>query len=1083
MNLMNSYRNPRGASTLLSALAAVALSTLSSQAHPYASGVTNNAGTITFILNESADNVKVVFDNGTSTNSLGALAKGGNSFALGLHTNFAIIVAKSGSGVPSQIGTPPGTGSGQTTNVDFNGPRGVAVNNNPQRPTFGLVYVANGSPGNHLRPVGKGIYVLNADCSDAFGYGTNAMPPKANFPNAGANWWGSSTTYSPYRLFVGSDDTLYVGDSSYATSYTPGDAVWMMDPALTNPTPMFAFGTSSLNGSACQSKPFVTGSLATGDLTLTCMMWGYVAPNGTYGSVLRYNIGSGPIDLADPWTMAPSVVVSNSQPGATVVQIQGVACDLFVATNGYIYVTWPRANNGGVAAGANDLWVYDSAGDLLWASSVPGQGGVSLSGGAPTNDCFVAKSINLAGVAVSHDGQYLAAGNAAAANFCLVKLTNGIPDVSTIATYAAPNAINRSVAFDLANNLYTVEGNSDSVRIYSLGLTTTCVTSNDWTCTNGGFQLLLPPTTVSVATSTPQASQGSPTPVPGVFTITRVGQLSQPLTVGFSLGGTATNGTYTASATTSVTLATGQASTNVTITPVNDGVPRRTTTVVLNLSSGTNYSAAAPVSATITIQNTATPQLVVSAAAATAYKSFPADYASFTVTRLGNTNVAAFGVSSFTYAGTAVPAVDFVTAQPVTLNPGAITAIGKVFPLDPTTNYTGDKTIVVGLTSGTGYTAATNTATLTILDNANPPATVLWSNPLTDPADASNWNVTWVTKDGSGPDYFADFGYDLTSGGPSGLYGVIPLPPSGATTALRLTYNKVHGISGAVNLYPTNVSFSGDYAVRFSMYLVQGSSLGSATEGAMFGINHDGMETNWFGGSSGVVGGPWSSDGVWYWVSCDAGQSGFGDYAELTGAANGIPNTGWNKLNTASYTATANVFKNPAVFTAVNSASNAVPGMPANASPFVVTTPGAWADVEVKQVRNVVTLTIDKTSIFTYTNTMIFTNGTIMLAYEDPYDSLGTPEAGVYYSNLRVVRLASPSVIQIAINGANVVINFTSLDGDDSASSFVVQSAVVAGGPFTDVSPAAAITQLGTGAFQAVVPLNGPVRFYRIRHL
>src|SRR5882672_233953 len=59
-------------------------------AAPYASHLTNNAGTIQFYLNENADNAYVLFDNNTVSNNLGALTRGLQTFALGAHTNYAI---------------------------------------------------------------------------------------------------------------------------------------------------------------------------------------------------------------------------------------------------------------------------------------------------------------------------------------------------------------------------------------------------------------------------------------------------------------------------------------------------------------------------------------------------------------------------------------------------------------------------------------------------------------------------------------------------------------------------------------------------------------------------------------------------------------------------------------------------------------------------------------------------------------------------------------------------------------------------------------------------------------------------------
>src|SRR5512142_2392856 len=112
---------------LVLALAVTALSSFVAQAHPYASGISNNAGTISFILNETADTVGVYFPENASTNFLGAnLTPGVYSFTLGPGTNqYAITVNKVGSGSVSKISV--------DTNrfLNFWGPRGVAVNRSP----------------------------------------------------------------------------------------------------------------------------------------------------------------------------------------------------------------------------------------------------------------------------------------------------------------------------------------------------------------------------------------------------------------------------------------------------------------------------------------------------------------------------------------------------------------------------------------------------------------------------------------------------------------------------------------------------------------------------------------------------------------------------------------------------------------------------------------------------------------------------------------------------------------------------------------------------------------------------------------
>ena len=57
--------------------------------------------------------------------------------------------------------------------------------------------------------------------------GTNSMPPQgANLPGsnnpAGYVQFGSSTTYGPWKISVGPDDMVYLGDGSGGESNTEG---------------------------------------------------------------------------------------------------------------------------------------------------------------------------------------------------------------------------------------------------------------------------------------------------------------------------------------------------------------------------------------------------------------------------------------------------------------------------------------------------------------------------------------------------------------------------------------------------------------------------------------------------------------------------------------------------------------------------------------------------------------------------------------------------------------------------------------------------------------------------------------------
>src|SRR5262249_2745115 len=89
---------------------------------------------------------------------------------------------------------------------------------------------------------------------------------------------------------------------------------------------------------------------------------------------------------------------------------------------------------------------------------------------------------------------------------------------------------------------------------------------------------------------------------PGTFTIARNGPTTSALTVLYSVGGTATNGTdYTPNLSGTVTIPSGQASATVTITPVDDTTIEGDETVVLTLTANAAYSIGSPSTATVTI--------------------------------------------------------------------------------------------------------------------------------------------------------------------------------------------------------------------------------------------------------------------------------------------------------------------------------------------------------------------------------------------------------------------------------------------------------------------------------------------------
>ncbi|HJU41171.1 MAG TPA: Calx-beta domain-containing protein [Vicinamibacterales bacterium] len=185
---------------------------------------------------------------------------------------------------------------------------------------------------------------------------------------------------------------------------------------------------------------------------------------------------------------------------------------------------------------------------------------------------------------------------------------------------------------------------------------------------------------VSLVASDPTATE---TPLTtGTFTLTRSGtaaQLALPLTVSYTVSGTATSGDYTIPGTT--TFAANQTTATVLVTPVPDALAEGTESLVLTLTSAgvAPCEAGSPSTATVGISDTAVPIVTVDATDANATEA-PGDTGTFTLTRTGDT--AAALVVTVTFTGTATGGIDY-TALPttVTFAPGSATATVEVSPL------------------------------------------------------------------------------------------------------------------------------------------------------------------------------------------------------------------------------------------------------------------------------------------------------------------------------------------------------------------------------------------------------------------
>lgn len=176
-------------------------STSPALAVPYASGVSESGGTVSFILNEDADSVTIKRQ-GQADENLGSLLKGTQSFSLNGAASYEIVVNKSTPSGYTQISDDLDVGS------NFFSPRGVAINRNPGSSSFGNIYVSEGLGGVvtknevQIRDTLDGLFVMGADQSDIIGQGDDGR----------IGGLDTASSNSPFRITVAPDDTIYISD-------------------------------------------------------------------------------------------------------------------------------------------------------------------------------------------------------------------------------------------------------------------------------------------------------------------------------------------------------------------------------------------------------------------------------------------------------------------------------------------------------------------------------------------------------------------------------------------------------------------------------------------------------------------------------------------------------------------------------------------------------------------------------------------------------------------------------------------------------------------------------------------------------
>ncbi|MDR2125913.1 MAG: gliding motility-associated C-terminal domain-containing protein [Prevotellaceae bacterium] len=335
----------------------------------------------------------------------------------------------------SNSATEPTKVSNDDTQFLFWGPRDVAVDNSFESPFFGRIYatesahgtVAVGNP-NPTRTTTRGIYILNSAFSDTTQQGSTAYA-------GGIDW--SDNIGRLYRVSVAPDGKVYMADNSVAHA-----GIWIMNPA--NPSENFTavftpgIGNLSVHGRIAHCRVIDTG--------VNAKLFTFDAGNYSYsGNINRYDIGTATL----PWTTAPSAVVYDDNLNGNLQQNYN-SC-IVPDTSGGWWISQSRVTNNTAIP------------SLMHAAST---GVVTNFGSHPD----ITSSYE-GGLAISADNTLLAIGTTIGSLkvFDINFDVSGIPSLTL--KYNIPigsGGYNAGVAFDVANNVYSIDNATERLRVFAL---------------------------------------------------------------------------------------------------------------------------------------------------------------------------------------------------------------------------------------------------------------------------------------------------------------------------------------------------------------------------------------------------------------------------------------------------------------------------------------------------------------------------------------------------------------------------------------------------------------------------------------
>jgi hypothetical protein len=420
---------------LASAVAAVAVLTtpLLSFASPYASGITQSGDSVSFFLNENASDV-TIFRESAVPITLGALTKGLQTFNLGGESHYYIQVKNTAAAGWTLTST-------DDTLNNFEAPRGVAVNTNSAlngapNPYFGRVYISNPRANSTVagRTMTDGVWMHYADMSE-----TNITGGTGPYLT-GVGWATGTETASPFRMQVGADNSVYITDWSDSHS-----GLWQATPDLASASEILdssdrtTSGLGTTHGSI--SDVVVSGTGANRVLYTTDE--DYVAPGGTTGAILRYDIGANATFSGSPSAVAYDDAANN---------IINFEDSLIRDKNGHLWMSQNRSGG----TDKPSLIEIDSTGAVVWNSLV------QLGNPDPLR--------GIEGMAYdeAHDRFALVTTAQSSTRSGLIMIFDALTK-QIIASFQFGGQNNTDVTFDAAGNLIVGNRSSEHVRVWSPG--------------------------------------------------------------------------------------------------------------------------------------------------------------------------------------------------------------------------------------------------------------------------------------------------------------------------------------------------------------------------------------------------------------------------------------------------------------------------------------------------------------------------------------------------------------------------------------------------------------------------------------